>query len=162
MLLDERNIIRNVPHHDATFWVLQENSIILVNRDREPMGVLHRVSDVRYEGPALRTARGWRAGLSYFIEKVELTYPLALTWQDGCTEFFKRNRIFLYHGMRNDDVIAPGEVLPFAYIHAQAADEFTLFLQHHARAETAKTFVDVVCADSQGLCHGDSILNSGR
>lgn len=114
MLLDEGNIIRNVPHHDATFWVLQENSIILVNRDREPTGVLHRVSDVRYEGPALRTARGWRAGLSYFIEKVELTYPLALTWEDGCTEFFKRNRIFLYHGMRNDDVIARGEVLPFA------------------------------------------------
>lgn len=113
MILDERGIIRNIPQHDAALWLLQDRSIILVNRNREPMGVLYKVSDTRYEGPALPAARGWRAGMTYFMEKVEPTYPLVLTWEDGCTEFFKRNRIFLYHGMRNDGIIARGEQVPF-------------------------------------------------
>ena len=114
MLLDERGLIRNVPHHDAAIWLRKDNVIILVNRKGEPTGALHRVSDNRYEGPALPAARDWHAGLTYFIEKVQLTYPLALTWDDGCTEFFKRNRIYLHHGMRNDGVIARGELLPFS------------------------------------------------
>lgn len=113
VLLDERGVILNVPQHDAAFWILNDQAIILVNRDREPTAVLNRVSDIRYEGPALRAARGWRPGMAYVLEKSELAYPLALTWDDSCTAFFKRNRIFLFHGMRNDGIISSGEVVPF-------------------------------------------------
>lgn len=113
MILDERGIIRNLLQHDAAYWILSGQSIILVNRDKEPIAALNKVSDVRYEGPTLPAARGHHPGQTYFMEKAELTYPLVLTWNDGCTEFFKRNRIFLFHGMRNDGIIAPGEKVPF-------------------------------------------------
>lgn len=114
MILGERGTVHNVPQHDAVYWVLSEQTIILVNQNKEPIAALKKVSEDRYAGLALPAARGYQPGLTYFMEKIELTYPLALTWENGCTEFLKRNRIFLLHGMRNDGVIQRGERVPFA------------------------------------------------
>lgn len=113
MILDERGLVLNHQHQDVAFWLPHEGSIILVRGDKEPTAVLSRVSDTRYEGPVLPAAHDWRPGLTYFIEKMELSYPLGFAWSESCTEFLKSNRIYLRAGGRYDGVYAPDEFVVF-------------------------------------------------
>ena len=115
VVLDERGLVLNHRHHNETFWLRHDDAIVMVNGDRQPTAVLRRVSDSRYEGPVLPTVPGWRPGLVHILEKTGLTYPMGFVWTEGCTEFLKRNHVYLCIGWRHDNVYAPGEFVPFMW-----------------------------------------------
>lgn len=135
MILEDGGRVRNYTHFNATFWVQHENTIILVNGQKEPTAFLARVSDTRFEGPTLPAAAGWQSGETRFLEKAELKYPLGFTWSASCDAFLERNHIALrYHKDKGgaydqDEFVAferqvfvePGITLPFkAFINMGA------------------------------------------
>lgn len=113
IILNERGRILNHQHPGMMYWLPHEGAIILVSGEKQPTALLNRVSETRYEGPVLPAIHGWQPGVTLFMERVELSYPLGFTWTEGCTEFLKRNRVFLRHGGQYDDVYAQDEFVVF-------------------------------------------------
>ena len=111
LVLDERGLVLNSASADEVYWVRNDDLLIFVNAAKEPTGVLRRVSEGRYAGNTLAAASVRPEGLTYSLDRIELRYPIQLTWNDACTAALERNHIYLRHVMRSDGVYANGSAV---------------------------------------------------